>query len=86
MIKGVNRVLVRGQATSSFAPEMYSVGFQHTPLLALPLHCRAGIQKSADFCCPLHGEDWFTEHIHVRGKPQESAREGKGSGDTKLVH
>lgn len=78
-MKAEHRVLVSSQATSPSTPEMplrVSTGPR-----SLPLTCPAGQGHTGPLIpAVLSAEERSPEHTHVRGKPQGSARAGRGQG------
>lgn len=77
----VNRIPVHGQATSSFAPKVHCVGFQHAPLPApTSLQAHTGQLVSAVLPAERNGSP---QRTHARGKSQGSARAGRRQGTDK---
>ena len=74
-----HRVLVSSQATSASTPEMplqVSTGPR-----SLPLTCPVGQGRTGPLIpAGLSAEERSPEHTHVGGKPQGSARAGRGQG------
>lgn len=77
-MKAEHRVPVSSQATSPSKPEMpLQVSGPHS----LPPTCPVGQGHTGPLIpAVLSAEERSPEHTHVRGKPQGSARAGRGQG------